>query len=185
MTFHRVGALGTIAAAAILWTTLPAGAAEPASASKFVNEAASGGLMEVELGRYAASHAASDRVKEFGQRMVDDHSKANAELKETATHASITVPTTMNAQDRVEVSRLTRLDGAQFDRAYMKAMVEDHEKDVAAFREQSRSQQDGEVKSFAAKTLPTLEAHLKMAREVAAETGASSSATSGARPSER
>lgn len=182
MTFHRMWVLSAIAAAAVAWTACWAGAAEPPSASAFVSEAASGGLMEVELGRWAASHAANDRVREFGQRMVDDHSKANAALKATAARASISVPTTMTAEDRVEVSRLTKLDGAAFDRAYMQAMVEDHEKDVAAFRAQSRAQKDAAVKSFAAKTLPTLEAHLKMAREVAGETG---TPTSAARPSER
>jgi putative membrane protein len=145
----------------------------------FLNDAASGGLMEVELGRYAASHAASPEVKRFGQHMVDDHSKANEELKRVAAQESVQLPATPKPEHQERVSRLTKLQGAAFDRAYMDAMVKDHEEDVAKFRDVSRSADDPQVKAFAAKTLPTLEKHLAMAKDVAAQTGG---ATSGARP---
>ena len=156
-------------------------AAENAAPGKtdraFMNEAASGGQMEVELGKYATQHAASDRVKQFGQRMVDDHSKANDELKQVAAQKDVELPAKMNAEHRATADRLMKMKGAEFDRAYMKTMVEDHEHDVAKFRTESKSAQDPDVKSFAAKTLPTLEHHLEMAKEVSARTG---SATSGA-----
>jgi putative membrane protein len=159
----------------------PVGAAEKAAPGKgdhaFMTEAASGGLMEVELGKYAAQHAASDRVKRFGQTMVDDHSKANDELKQVAAQKDVELPAKMNKEHRATADRLMNMKGAEFDRAYMKTMVEDHEHDVAKFRTESKSAQDPDVKSFAAKTLPTLEHHLEMAKEVSARTG---SATSGA-----
>jgi putative membrane protein len=160
----------------------PAAAADPSTPGKadreFLTEAASGGLMEVELGRIAETHATNPRVKQFGQRMTRDHSKANTELKELAARESVTLPDTMKDEHRVEVTRLSRLQGAEFDRAYMQMMVKDHEHDVEKFREQSRSAADPDVKTFATRTLPVLEAHLRMAKDIAGEAGA----TSGARP---
>ena len=173
--------LGMLVAVGALVAAVPAGAVEQKSTGKvrdFVAEAASGGMMEVELGRHAATHAASDRVKDFGRRMVDDHQKANDELKQVSQRESITLPATMSKRDRQEVDKLMKLRGAAFDRAYMDAMVTDHEKDVAKFREQSRSAADPDVRDFAARTLPTLESHLQMARDVSAEVHRT---TSGAR----
>jgi putative membrane protein len=157
------------------------GAAAKAAPSKadreFMHEAASGGLMLVELGMYATQHAASDRVKQFGQTMVDDHTKANDELKQVAVENDVKLPAAMNKEQRATADRLMKMKGAAFDRAYMKTMVEDHEHDVTRFRKESQSAHDPGVKSFAAKTLPTLEHHLEMAKEVSAHVG---KATSGA-----
>src|SRR5262245_56810317 len=132
----------------------------------FLTEAASAGLMEVELGRVATTHAASERVKQLGQRMIDDHRKANADMKKFATRESITLPDTMMEDHREMTTRLSKLQGPAFDQAYMQAMVKDHEEDVAKFREQARSAADPDVKAFATKTLPTLENHLRMAKEI-------------------
>jgi putative membrane protein len=145
---------------------------------EFIKDAASGGMMEVELGRLAATRAASPRVKEFGQRMVDDHGKANNELKQIAKQESVTLPETMTDQHREEVSRLSNLQGAEFDRAYMQAMLKDHQEDVEKFRQEASSGKDSSVRDFAKKTLPVLQSHLKMAQDIHAQT---SQATSGAR----
>jgi putative membrane protein len=131
----------------------------------FVLEAAKGGMAEVELGRLAADKATNDQVKKFGQRMVDDHSKANDELKSLAQTKSITIPSNLDPKYKSLHDRLSKLSGAEFDRAYMREMVSDHRKDVNAFRRESQSGQDPTVKAWAAKTLPTLEEHLKMAEE--------------------
>jgi putative membrane protein len=145
---------------------------------EFIEHAASGGMMEVELGRLAQTRAASPRVKEFGQRMVDDHGRANAELKEVAKKASMSLPTTMNARDREEAARLASLQGAAFDRAYMQAMLKDHREDVAGFRQEANDGTDPVVRDFARRTLPVLESHLTLAQDVSART---SQATSGSR----
>jgi putative membrane protein len=129
----------------------------------FVMEAAKGGLAEVELGRLAADKASSDDVKKFGQRMVDDHGKANDELKSLAETKNITLPTALDSKDKEKMDRLSKLSGDAFDRAYMQEMVKDHKKDVNEFRTESKSGKDPDIKSWAAKTLPTLEEHLKMA----------------------
>jgi len=131
----------------------------------FVIKAAHGGMAEVELGKLAVDKAASDQVKKFGQRMVDDHSKASEELKTLAQNKHITLPDAIDPQDKALHDRLAKLSGAAFDRAYMQAMLADHRKDVNEFRIEARSGKDADVKGWAAKTLPTLEEHLKMAQD--------------------
>jgi putative membrane protein len=133
--------------------------------SAWMMKVAKGGMAEVELGRLATEKAASDEVKKFGQRMVDDHSKASEELKTLAQNKHITLPDAIDPQDKALHDRLAKLSGAAFDRAYMQAMLADHRKDVNEFRIEARSGKDADVKGWAAKTLPTLEEHLKMAQD--------------------
>ncbi len=103
-------------------------------------------------------------MKQFGQRMVTDHGKANDELKTLAQNKNITLPTDIGASTRRRKTRLAKLSGAAFDRAYMQEMLNDHRKDVSDFRKESQSGKDPDVKAWAAKTLPTLEEHLQMAQ---------------------
>jgi putative membrane protein len=131
----------------------------------FVMHAAEGGIAEVELGRLATEKGTSDEVKKFGQRMVDDHGKANDELKSLAQSKSIPLPTAIDAKDKALENRLSKLSGAAFDRAYMQTMLADHRKDVSAFRRESQAGKDPDVKTWASKTLPTLEDHLKMVEQ--------------------
>jgi putative membrane protein len=142
---------------------------------KFVRSAASGGMAEVQLGQLATQNASSDQVKQFGQRMVTDHSKANDELKSLAARQNITLPTDLDAKDKATLDRLQNLKGAAFDRAYMRDMVKDHETDVAEFQKESTGGTDPQLKEWAGKTLPTLQDHLKMARETDSSVGKSSS----------
>ncbi len=139
------------------------------SDNKFVKDAAEGGMMEVELGRIAASKGANPDVKTFGQRMVDDHSKANDQLKQVASSKGITLPASLPASKQKEIDKYNKLSGAAFDSAYIKHMVEDHKKDVAEFKKESKNGKDTDVKSFATNTLPTLEDHLKMAEDVSSK----------------
>ena len=132
----------------------------------FLTKAAQGGLMEVELGRLAAQKAQSADVKRFGQRMVDDHSKANTELKTLASAKGMTVPTDLSADGKEAQTKLSKLSGADFDKEYMTLMVDDHQEDVAEFEKESRDADDPDVKAFAAKTLPTLQQHLQMAQSI-------------------
>ena len=124
--------------------------------SAWVMKVAKGGMAEVELGKLATEKAASDEVKKFGQRMVDDHSKANDDLKTLAQNKKITLPADMDPKEKALRDRLSKLSGAAFDRAYMQAMLADHRQDVAEFRKEANSGKDPDVKAFAAKTLPTL-----------------------------
>ena len=134
----------------------------------FIMDAAMGGMMEVELGRMAAQQGSSDAVKQFGQRMVDDHSKANEELTSLASSKGITLATTMDEKQHKDMMKLQAMTGADFDRAYSKMMLSDHKKDVSEFEKQSMKGTDPDLKAFASKTLPTLKEHLQMANALPA-----------------
>ncbi len=138
---------------------------------KFATMAAMDGMTEVELGRLAAERGSSDAVKQFGQRMVDDHSKANDELKQWAETAGVMLPTALDAKHQAMVARMSGLSGAAFDRAYAKEMVKDHIKAVQLFQREADRGTDAGLKSFASSKLPTLREHLEMARSLNASGG--------------
>lgn len=140
---------------------------------KFIMEAAAGGMEEVELGRLAVQKAASAEVKSFAQRMVDDHGKANAQLKSIAAQKGMTLPTTLPVDKKKDLDHLSKLSGAEFDKMYMSHMLKDHKKDVSEFEKQASKGDDSSVKSFAQQTLPTLREHLTMAQSIASKVGAS------------
>ena len=129
----------------------------------FLMDAAMGGMMEVELGRVAAQQGASDAVKQFGQRMVDDHGQANTELMSLASSKGITLPAQLDEKHREHVTKMSAMTGAEFDREYSKMMLSDHRKDVSEFEKESTRGTDADLKAFATKTLPTLQEHLRMA----------------------
>ncbi|HEY2819020.1 MAG TPA: DUF4142 domain-containing protein [Casimicrobiaceae bacterium] len=132
---------------------------------KFVEEAAQGGMAEVELGKLAQQKAASDQVKQFGKKMADDHQKANEQLKTLASKKGIALPADMTSSDRREYDKLQKKSGADFDREYMKEMVSDHKKDVKDFDSAAKKADDADIKSFASTTLPTLQQHLDLAQQ--------------------
>jgi len=144
----------------------------PEGDSNFALEAAAGGVAEVRFGQLAQEKGSSDAVKAFGQRMVADHSKAAEKLKDLAAKEGMTLPADMNKADQREYDRLSKLSGKDFDQAYAQAMVKDHSDDVAEFEREAASGENAALKQFAAETLPTLQDHLKQAREMARTVGA-------------
>jgi len=133
----------------------------------FVMKAASGGLMEVELGNIAQQNAASQRVKDFGSMMVRDHSAANQELMSFANRRNLTMNSdSLTNLHKAHVDALKNKKGAAFDKAYMNMMVSDHKKDVSEFDKASKMCKDQECLAFAAKTLPTLQMHLDSAQAI-------------------
>jgi putative membrane protein len=145
----------------------PSAAKLSSADQKFVDKAAQGGLAEVQLGELAQQKSQDPKVKEFAQRMVTDHGKANDQLKSVASEKGITLPTDLDAKDKAEKDKLSKLSGEQFDKAYMNYMVKDHTKDVSEFQKESQSAKDPDVKSFASTVLPTIEDHLKQAKTIA------------------
>ncbi len=136
---------------------------------EFVSKAGMGGLAEVQMGNLALQKATNADVKAFAQRMVTDHSKANAELAQLATAKGLALATELGGEHKNAFDHLNSLSGAEFDKAYMKHMVEDHEKDVAEFDKASTSATDADVKGWAGKTLPTLKEHLEQAKSTASK----------------
>jgi len=139
------------------------GASVSKSEVKFVEEAAAGGIAEVELGKLAGQKAQNADVKKFAERMVSDHTKANEQLKPIAAAKNIALPSGPDKKHQKEMDELARLDGEKFDREYMKHMVSDHKKDVKEFEKEAKKGKDDDVKNFASSTLPTLEEHLRLA----------------------
>ena len=140
-----------------------------AADKEFMTKAAIGGMAEVSMGQMASTQGTDAGVKAFGNRMVTDHSKANDELKALATTKGMALPTDVDAEHKNVADKMSKKSGKDFDKAYMDDMVEDHEKDVAEFQKASTSAADADLKAWAAKTLPTLQDHLKMAKETKAK----------------
>lgn len=134
---------------------------------EFVINAGMGGLAEVQMGNLALQKASNADVRAFAQRMVDHHSKANAELAQFATTKGLALPTELADAHKAGYEHLNSLSGAEFDKAYMQHMVADHEKDVAEFDKASTSATDTDLKAWTGKTLPTLKEHLEQAKETA------------------
>jgi putative membrane protein len=136
------------------------------SQNEFVSKAAMGGMMEVELGKLAQANAASNDVKEFGKMMETDHTKANDELKSVAASNNIMVPGSMDEKMTKEMNELSGKKGADFDKAYVNMMVDDHVKDIAEFKKAAASNSNADVKKFATNTLPTLQKHLDKIKSI-------------------
>jgi len=139
----------------------------PSIDMKFAQDAVQGGRNEVQLGQIAAEKATDPAVREFGQRMVNDHQKANDELNRILTEKGITIPTS-TAKSTRSSGRLEDMNGADFDRAYMRDAVKDQRKDLAEFKNEAANGRDPEIRDFAARTVPVLERHLQMARQTGA-----------------
>jgi len=131
--------------------------------TEFAVEAADGGMLEVQLGELALKNAKSAPVREFAQKMVDDHGKANAQLKALAEKKGISIPTVLSDKCQKKMDELSLKSGAEFDKAYADLMVKDHKEDVDEFKKESEKGNDPELRAWAGETLPTLEHHLKMA----------------------
>jgi putative membrane protein len=137
----------------------------------FANRAAAAGLAEVELGNMARDKATNQQVKDFAQKMVTDHGKANDELKTVAAQKAIVLPTNLGPDHVAVRDRLSALTGAEFDREYMAAMVQDHQKAVSEFENESTNGTDPELKTWAGQKLPALREHLTMAQQISSSLG--------------
>lgn len=167
---QRIVRVALVAIAIYVWLA-PSSFAKPRQRAitdqAFVQKAVVGGLAEVQLGKMAAEHAASPDVQQFGQRMITDHEQANQELMTLVAQKSLAVPTALDPKHQKEAHQLAKLQGATFDRAYIQHMVKDHEEDVKLFHTEAKHGKDPDLKRFAAQTLPTLEAHLNLVRNLA------------------
>ena len=166
---------------------------------KFIKDACKGGHIDAQMGKLGVQKAQNPQVKQFAQKLADDHSKANSELKQLASSKGITLPeppdriaTTDDAADRTQVrekesadgdggkdhaefkrewQKLESASGTDFDRQFVSMAVKCHEKGVKEFEKVSQGTGDAEVKAYAAKTLPTLQAHLRTAQSLQSQVG--------------
>jgi putative membrane protein len=164
------------------------------SDEKFIKDACRGNHMEVQMGKLGVQKAQSDQVKQYAQRLIDDHTKADTELKQLASSKGLTLPsekvagTSEDYSDRTRVreksdtdaeshkehaglKKLEGLSGTEFDREFVRMAVKDHENDIKEFEKASQKADDAQVKAFAAKALPTLREHLSQAKSLQSQIG--------------
>jgi putative membrane protein len=140
-----------------------AAVAEPAPA--FLKDAIRGNFSEVTLGRIIENRGASPRVRQFGSMLVTDHSKGLAQAQQIAARLRLRIPAMLTPEARQEQMVLRSLSGRSFDREVRRYMINDHRKDIAAFKAQARSG-DRATAGYAAATVPVMEKHLSMAESL-------------------
>ena len=141
---------------------------------KFIRAATEGGQMEVALGKLASEKGVSEDVKKFGQHMVDEHSKANEQLARLCTDKGVDLSADKEKMDKAiqkQVDKLSKLQGEEFDKEYVSEMVKDHEKDLKAFQKAAEDAKDSDLRAWAAKTVPMVQSHLDMIKEIQTKLG--------------
>ncbi len=137
---------------------------------EFVNAAAEGGMLEVELGKIAQQHCSNNRVRDFGAMMVKDHSAANEELKAYAASKNFMLPASLGDKHQKHLEKLKKKTGVEFDKEYMEMMVKDHNKDIKEFEDAAKDSKDRDLQAWAAKTLPVLKIHQDSAKAINKQT---------------
>ena len=138
----------------------------PGADKMFVKEALEGGMMEVQAGQLAVQKATRDDVKQFGQKMVDDHTKLGDNMKQVAQQLGVKLPDTPSKKDQAMLAKLQALSGDQFDQAYIKMMVKDHKKDLSDFKLEAQNAVTPSVKDAATQGAGVIQQHLSMIEQI-------------------
>ncbi|SDF68489.1 putative membrane protein [Pedobacter terrae] len=147
-------------------TAATGGIAVDEADSKFTTQAAVGGMAEVELGKMALDKSSNPQVKEFATMMVKDHGMANTELMAIAKQKNITLPSTVDDEHKKKMEDLSKKTGADFDKAYVDAMVDGHKSTLKLMEDESKDGKDADLKAFATKTAPIVQSHLQMINKI-------------------
>ena len=140
--------------------------ADKADARLLLEKAAEGQQIEISLGQLASERAVNDRVKDFGQQMVEDHKKSSQQVEQLALKGGVRLSPGVSDEHRQKVNRLSQLSGHAFDSAYLDFILEDHETTVEEFQRLGKTIGDEGIKQWIASTLPTLQTHRDRARQV-------------------
>jgi putative membrane protein len=143
---------------------------------KFIREASAGGIAEVKMGYMGVQSGTSSQVKNLGQKLIQDHTAANKELEQLAASKGVAITPDVDAKHQKMLDTLAKLNGAEFDRAYLHSAVMDHEKDIKKYQAAAEKATDQDIRAFAQRSLPILQQHLDMAKN--AQNLAPSSTTS-------
>jgi len=183
MQFNRNAALAGAGCLILLLSGTPAMRAQNSDASaddkSFVTGALRGGMAEVELGQIAAQKGNSEDVKQFGQKMVDDHTRLGDQMKTVAGQIGVDPPSMLSPMDKALELKLKALSGDDFDKAYIRAMVKDHRKDLMDFKKEVADGQSSTVKEAATKGEKVIAEHYKMIRQIARTHGLGTDSKSG------
>ncbi|HZU21264.1 MAG TPA: DUF4142 domain-containing protein [Terriglobales bacterium] len=144
----------------------------------FVSKAAQGDRAEVQLAQMALQKSNNSDVKQFAQKMIDDHSHNQQQVDSLAGQLSLTAPGDVSPEQKQEADRLQSMSGSQFDQAYARLMLQDHRKDVNEFKREQQMAKNSQIKQYVDQTLPVLQQHLQMAQQLNAKVGAGHGASS-------
>lgn len=136
------------------------------NAVDFAQEAASGGMMEVQVGNLAQKDSKNKAIQEYGKMLVDDHTSANNDLKDIASKKNINLPTTVTSDQQDKIDKLSKETGSDFDKDFISMAIDDHQNDIDKFKKAGENITDQDLKDFIVKTLPTLQKHLDKAKEI-------------------
>lgn len=139
--------------------------------TSFLKQAGQGNLLEVKLGQLASQKSQNSSVKEFADRLVKDHGKANEHLKDVAEKHQITVPTSLDAKHQKKIEDLETKSGSEFDKEFARMMIKSHKKGVSKYQAAAEECEDADLKSYAQRTLPTLKEHFRMAQDLGRSVG--------------
>jgi len=134
---------------------------------QFVRSALEGGMAEVQMGQLAAQKSSNPDVKEFGQKMVDDHTKLGDQMKQVAAQMNVKVPDSLSSKDKSTIAKLSALNGDAFDKAYIKDMVKDHKKDEKEFKQEAIDASNPTLKNVASQGAQVIGQHLQMIEQIA------------------
>ena len=148
----------------------------------FLRKAASGGMAEVQLGQLATQKAGAQDVKDFGQKMVTDHTALNNEMAPIAASLGVSSPKRLNREDQAEYDKLNALSGDDFDKEYVSLMVKDHHQDLREFRTEAASTSDPTLKAAVDKGSKVIYEHMTMIDKMAREKGIATPGHNGGRP---
>lgn len=137
----------------------------------FVRQALQGGMAEVQLGQLALQKSSNPDVKQFAQKMVDDHTKLGNEMKQVAQQMNVKAPDSLSGKDKSTISKLNALNGDEFDKAYIKDMVKDHKKDDSEFKQEAQSTQNPQLKQMVIQSDQMIESHLQQIQQIAQTKG--------------
>jgi putative membrane protein len=135
-------------------------------AQSFLEQAAEGQQIEISLGQLAVQRAVNGRVKDFGEQMVEDHKKGSQQIEQLAMKGGVQLSPGVSEERKQKVNKISQLSGHAFDRAYIDYILEDHEAIVDEFQRRVETIQDQDIKQWIASTLPALQGHREMARQV-------------------
>jgi putative membrane protein len=147
-------------------TAATGGIAVTSDDAKFATTAAGGGMAEIQLSKLAGQKSTNAKIKDFAAMMVTDHSKAGDSLAMIAKNKNITLPTALDADHQKKYDDLSKMSGADFDKAYVKIMVDDHEGALKLMQDEAANGKDADLKAFAGKTATTVQMHLDVINKI-------------------
>ena len=136
------------------------------NAVNFVQEAAAGGMMEVQMGNLAQKNSQNKSIQDYGKMLVDDHSSLNNDLKDLASKKNINIPNTITSDQQNKIDKLSKETGSEFNKDFISDAVDDHQNDIDKFKKAGDNISDPDIKDFIVKALPKLQKHLDEAKDI-------------------